>query len=205
MKRIAATGALALLLAVPFAWAQQEPAGERAEQAGHDVTEGEEGGVIEIMAWLNFALLMAGLVWIFRKNAVPYFASRAIGIRKGMIEADDARAEAERRMADVDARLARLAADIEALKEEAMSEAAAERVHGQAETAAALAKIRAHAEQEIEAAAKSARLELKRYTAQVAVSLAEQKIRARMDAPSQDLLFQGFLRHLDDGAGAQVR
>lgn len=86
-----------------------------------------------------------------------------------------------------------------------MREAEAERVQGRAETAAALAKIRVHTEQEIEAAVKSARLDLKRYTAQLAVSLAEQKIRARLDPPSQDALFQGFLHQLDQAPRAQVQ
>jgi F-type H+-transporting ATPase subunit b len=108
-------------------------------------------------------------------------------------------------MADVEARLARLQADVQLLKDEAMKESEAEKARGRAETAAALAKIRAHAEQEIEAAAKSARLELKRYAAQLAISLAEQKIRARMNPAAQDTLFQGFLRNLDGNARAQVR
>ena len=204
MKRIFATSLLALLLASPFAWAQKESSEQRAEQGAHDVTEGQEGGIMEVMAWVNFAILAGALTWMFRKNAVPYFASRAISIRKGMMAADEARAAAERQMADVDARLARLQSDIQAMKDDAMKEAEAERVRGHAETAAALAKIRTHAEQEIEAAAKSARLELKRYAAGLAVGLAEQKIRTRMDPPSQDSLFQGFLRRLDGAARAQA-
>lgn len=203
MKRIAAVAALALCLGLPMAWAQHEPAEERAEKAGHDVTEGEEGGGMEVFAWLNFALLTAGLVWIFRKNAVPYFASRAIGIRKGMIEADEARAAAEHRMADVEARLSRLQADIQLLKDEAMKEAQAESIRGREETAAALAKIRVHAEREIESAGKSARFELKRYSAQLALGIAERKIRARLNPATQDALFQGFLHQLDSATGAR--
>jgi len=39
---------------------------------------------------------MAGLVYLFRKNATPYFLSRARNIRRGMIEAEDVRAKRHR-------------------------------------------------------------------------------------------------------------
>ena len=195
MRRTVAIAALALTLAAGLAWAEEA---KRAEEAAQETTEGEGG--MELWAWLNFALLAGGLAWIFRKNAVPYFASRALGIRKEMIEADDARAEAERKIADVEARLARLQNDIQSLKDEAAAEA--ESAHGRArqETEAALAKIRRHLAQEIEAAGKSARLELKRYSAALALDLAEGRIRGRMNPATQDALFRGFLRKLDGGS-----
>jgi len=195
MRRIAAIAAVALGLSLGFAYAQQERP-EEAEKAGHNSSEAEEGS-LKVWEWLNFAILAAGLVWLFRKNAVPYFASRAIGIRKEMIEADDVRAEAERKLADVDARLARLRTDVEALKGEALEEAKAEQARARQETEAALAKIRRQAEQEITAAGKAARLELKRYSAQLAIGLAEQKIRARMNPDTQAALFRGFLHEMD--------
>jgi len=195
---MAAVGTLALGLTVGFAWAQHEPAEQRAEEATPETSAGEGG--MELWAWLNFALLAAGLVWIFRKNAVPYFASRALSIRKGMIEAEDARAEAERRMADVEARLARLQTDVQTLKDEAMQEAKSEQGRARQETEAALAKIRLHGEQDIQAAGKAARLELKRYSAELALGMAEQKIRARMDPATQNGLFRGFLQELDRGS-----
>jgi len=201
MRRIAMAALCGWLLIAPVVWAQQpESAGARG---GQEATGGEDGGKMEVFAWVNFALLAAGLVWIFRKNAVPYFAARAIGIRKGMIEAEDARAAAEQTMAGVDARLARLQTDIQALKDEATAAARTEHERTRQETADALDKIRKHARQEIESAGKSARLELKRYTAQLALGLAGQRIRARMNRTTQDALFRGFLHQLDSAPGAR--
>ena len=191
MKRRILWIALMGALAVAPAWAQHEAShGEKAAENA----EAEEAS--PLWSWLNFALLAGGLGWIFRKNALPYFAARAVGIRKGMLEADDERAEAERRIAAVEARLAHLQADVHALRSEALAEEKAEHERARRETATELEKIRRRAEQEIEAAAKTARMELKRHSVALAMDLAQQKVRARMNAATQDALFRGFVHKL---------
>jgi F-type H+-transporting ATPase subunit b len=193
-----AVGTLALFLGIPSLRAQHEPAGEAVKSGAEKPGEQkhEEGGGLEIWAWLNFALLAAGLVWLYRKNGVPYFVSRAIGIRRGMIEADDARAEAERKIAAVETRFSRLQSDIQALKDEAIAEQKVAHERARQATLAELAKIQTHAEQEITSAGNAARMELRRYSAQLAVSRAEAELRARVDHPAQDALFRGFIKEL---------
>jgi F-type H+-transporting ATPase subunit b len=182
----------------PVGAQQHETASERAAEGAEAVTEGEDG--MQLWAWANFVLLAGGLVWVFRKNAVPYFTARAVGIRQGMMEADKARAAAEQRIAAVEARLARLGADIKALKDAAMAEEKSEHERVRQETAAELAKIRVHAEREIASAGKAARAELKRYSASLAVAGAVEKIRARMNPATQDALVHGFAHDLSGGA-----
>jgi F-type H+-transporting ATPase subunit b len=190
MKRLAWL-ILLVGLSAPFTFAQQEP----SEPAHTEETEGEGG--LAVWAWLNFAILVAALVYGFRKGVTPYLATRALRIKRDMVEAGDVRADAEKRMAEVNARLAHLAADTAALRREALGEETSESERVRRETAAELAKIQLHAEQEIAAAGKAARLELKRYSAQLAVALAEQKIRARMTPEIQDALVGGFVRNLE--------
>jgi F0F1-type ATP synthase membrane subunit b/b' len=179
-----------LALALPCVRAQHEPAQGAAAEHG----ESEEPSIL--WTWLNFALLAGGLGWIFKKNAVPYFASRAIAIRKGMVEADDERAAAQRRIAAVEAKLSQLQADVESLRTEALAEDKAEQERVRQEIAAELAKIRLRTSQEIDSAAKTARMELKRHTAALAMELARQKVRARMNPATQDALFRGFVQKL---------
>jgi F0F1-type ATP synthase membrane subunit b/b' len=186
MKRLA-RGALALLLFAGL------PALAQSESAG----KGEEPGNMAVWAWLNFVLLAGGLGYVIRKNAGPYFARRSREIRKGMIEADEARAEAEAKAAEVDRRLASLAPEIEVLRRDARQEAEAEAEHVRREAALEIAKIQAHMEEEIAAAGKAARLELRRYSARLALGLAEQKIAARMSPEVQDRLLRSFARNLD--------
>jgi F0F1-type ATP synthase membrane subunit b/b' len=193
MRRATLAATLFLALAAPGLWAQHEPAGERGEKGA--AAESESEG-LELWAWANFMVLAGGLIYIFRKNAAPYFTQRGIGIRKDMVEADEARADAERRIAAVEARLAELPADIKSLKDAAMAEARSEHQRVHHETAAAIAKIHANAEQEIASAGKAARAELKRYSAALAVGVAAEKVRARMSPATQDSLVRGFVHNL---------
>ncbi|HZT29065.1 MAG TPA: hypothetical protein VFA33_04230 [Bryobacteraceae bacterium] len=200
MRRVAGWIVAAwLAAAVPALTAQEgAPARRPAESEG----EAPEGGGIAIWKWVNFALLAGGLGYVIAKNAGPFFANRSLEIRKGMIEADEARAEADARMAAVEAKLANLQAEIEALRREAHAEGTEETERLRRETAAELAKIEEHAAQEIASLGKAARLELKRYGAQVAIALAEQKIQARMNRESQELLVRRFLGDLPGPASS---
>jgi F-type H+-transporting ATPase subunit b len=156
-----------------------------------------EGGSLQIWKWANFVVLAGGLGYLIGKNAGPFFAVRSLKIRKDMIDAGDLRKEAEARAAEVDRRLANLEAEIARLRTESQNEAGAETERFGRHTAAEIAKIQAHSEREIAAAGKAARLELKRYCAELAVELAERKIRARMTPDAQDALVRGFVRDLD--------
>jgi F-type H+-transporting ATPase subunit b len=202
MRRLAAMAAL-ILVASAGLLAAQEHESEAAKEAGENPTAGEHGK-LEAWKWVNFLILAGGLGWLAKKNAGPFFASRSRQIRKQMVEADEVRAEAERRSAEVDRKLANLKAEIEGLHREAQAEAESEGRRYQEETAADLAKIEAHAQQEIAAAGKQARLELRRYSAELALGLAGQKIRARMTPGTQAALVQKFVKDLEPASRAQT-
>lgn len=193
MKRLASV-ALGLLVGLP-AFAQQE-----AESVARKVAESRgvtEHGAGEVLwAWANFLLLAGGLAYIIKKNAGPYFAKRSLEIRKGMIEADEARAEADAKVAEVERRLERLQADIESLRREARQEGEAEERRMRREGVAEMAKVQQHLMDEISSAGKAARLELRRYSAELALGLAEQKIAARMSPETQDRLVKSFVAHM---------
>jgi F0F1-type ATP synthase membrane subunit b/b' len=198
MKRAAAT----LLLAAALAIGQHTPpAAQQGEGVAEHLTEEHEtaghGNPHEIWwKWANFVLLASALGYLIRKHAAGFFSGRTADIRRGIDEADKARAAAEARMNEVDARLANVAGEIEALKESAAREQAAEAGRLRAQTAAELAKIQTHGRQEIEAAGKAARAELKRYAAQLALGMAEDKIRQRVTPEAQDALVRGFAERL---------
>jgi F-type H+-transporting ATPase subunit b len=201
MRRLAAVAALMLVAAAGLLVAQEHES-EAAKEAGENPTAGEHGK-LEAWKWVNFVILAGGLGWLAKKNAGPFFASRSRQIRKQMVEADEVRAEAERRTAEVDLKLANLQADVEGLRREALAEEEAEGRRYREETATDLAKIQVHAQQEIAAAGKQARLELRRYSAELAMALAAQKIRARMTPSTQAGLMQGFVKSLEPASRAQ--
>ena len=150
-----------------------------------------------ILLWVNFAILVGGLTYLFRKYGSPFLATRSEKISQDIVEAARVRKDAEARSAEVDRRLANLQSDLAALRVESQKELEAQRRHATERSAAELVKIQARAEQEIAAAGKLARLELKRYSAELALALAAQKIQARMTPDTQDALVRGFVKDLD--------
>jgi F-type H+-transporting ATPase subunit b len=162
--------------------------------------KGEAAEPSPIWAWANFAILAAALGYLVVKKGGPWFAARSVAIRKGIAEAEEIRADAEARSAEVDRRLAGLEAEIEGLRGHARKEQAAEAERIREQTATDLARIQEHAAREIDAAGKTARIELKRYAAQLAVDLAEQKIRRQMTPAIQSALVDNFVRDVDHPA-----
>ncbi|HYW41835.1 MAG TPA: ATP synthase F0 subunit B [Bryobacteraceae bacterium] len=188
MKRLAA---LAVLFSIAmFAQETKAPEG-KSESSGK-----AESGNLQLWKWANFLVLAGGIGYLAGKNAGPFFSARSRQIRKDIIEADEARSEAQARADAVDLRLANLEAEIAALRRDAQMEAQAETERQAQHTAAEIAKLQHHSEQEITAAGKAARLELKGYAAQLAIGLAERKLHDRMTPGAQDAMVRGFVRHL---------
>ena len=197
MKRLAGSSIAALVLLL-FA---NLPA--RAEEHGESPGKTEKGPNM-FWEWANFALLAGGLGYVIKKNAGPYFAQRSVEIRKGMAEAEAARAASDAKVAEVDRRLANLAAEIEALRRSAQQEAEADAQRVRREAAAEMAKVQSHIAEEIASATKSATLELRRYSAELALGLAEQKIAARLSPEMQGRLvgrFVASMAHTPSGIG----
>jgi F0F1-type ATP synthase membrane subunit b/b' len=181
------------------------PSGVLAQEhkSGESGASGESGG-LKVWEWANFIILAAGLGYVIGKNAGPAFDARGRRIRKDMVEAEEAKKEADARAGSVESRLANLASEIAALRDEAKREEEAENTRYARQIAAEIAKIQAQAEQEIAAAGKAAKMDLKCYAAEIALRLAEQKIRARMTPETEDRLVQGFVKNLES-PGSEAR
>jgi F-type H+-transporting ATPase subunit b len=174
----------ARLLVLPLAFASLA----LAEEAGEKDLTGWK--------WANFAILAAGIGYLLVKQAGPYFASRSIEIRKGIEEAQKLRAEAEQRAEAMDARLAILGVEVEAIRKASLEEASQEAHRFRQETAHEMAQIQANAEREISSALKAAQIELKRYSGQLAIDLAREKVRERMTPSDQETLVRNFVTDL---------
>lgn len=156
----------------------------------------DDGG--ENMTWklANFAILAAGVVYLAAKMLPPLFRSRTTEIQKGISEAQQVRREAEKRAADMDARLQALGSEIEKFRTQAQVEMEQEATRIREETARQIAKQQQQAKGEIETAGKTASRELQAYAARLSLDMAEQRIRARLDAAAQNALVDGFVSDL---------
>ncbi len=146
----------------------------------------------------NFAVIAGVIVWISRTKLPGLFRHRTASIQKAMQEARKASEDANRRLAEIEARLSRLDTEIGAMHAAADKEAAAEETRIKAAAAEDTRKIVEAAEQEIAAAAKAARRDLKVFAADLSVGLAQRII--RVDASTD----QALVRHFSDQLGNQA-
>jgi len=167
-------------------------AASAAEEGG-----GAAGGATELFKWINFAIVAGVVIWAFGKKLPPVFRSNAEAIRSAITKATAIKAEADKQLADAEARLARLEQDVVALRAAAEKEAAAdaERIREMAKSDAE--KISLAAKAEIEAAERAARMELKALAAKLAVDGAESLLAKQLTPQAQETLVTGFVASLD--------
>jgi F-type H+-transporting ATPase subunit b len=143
---------------------------------------------------LNFAVVAGAIVWFSKKKLPGLFSNRTASIQQAMQAARQASEEANRRLADIEARLSRLGAEIGEMRATAEKEAVAEAARITAAAEEEARKIVESVEQEIAAAANSARRELKAFAADLAVSIATRQI--KVDSATDQGLVRNFANHL---------
>jgi F-type H+-transporting ATPase subunit b len=151
----------------------------------------------EIFKWINFAIVVLVVLWAFGKKLPPVFRANAETISSAITKATAAKAEADRQLAEAEARLARIDQEIIALRAAADKEAAAdaERIREMAKSDSE--KISVVAKAEIEAAERAAQMELKALAANLAVDGAESLLVKQLTAQAQESLVNGFVASLE--------
>jgi F0F1-type ATP synthase membrane subunit b/b' len=170
------------------AWASEE-----AHGAG-----GDHGDPLLTPKLINFAILAAGLGYLFVKFAFPAFREQQQQILDSMSQASKQAEKVAEQARAVDARIANLNLEIEALRAKSLSEMRNEANRLEEETAAAMKKLELGAEAELASAAKSAKKDLAVAAAAMALELAQQKVRERMTPPVQANLVDRFTAKLEE-------
>ncbi|MGB7309407.1 MAG: ATP synthase F0 subunit B [Candidatus Acidiferrales bacterium] len=149
-----------------------------------------------IFRWLNFAIVLAIVIYAVRK-AAPYFRHHAEEISAKIAEGTRAReaAEADRRAAQ--AKLAGIDTEVAAMRADAKRGAQAEGERLRAQAKAEAEAIERSAQAEIVAAERAARLELKALAARIAVERAEAVLRAELTPETESALFRNFVAELE--------
>ena len=151
----------------------------------------------ELFKWINFGILAAVLLWVFAAKLPPVFRANAETIASAITKATAVKAEADRQLADAEAKLARLEQEIALMRVSAEKEAAAdaERIREMAKSEAEKVSLAARAE--MEAAERAARMELKALAAKLAVDGAESLLAKQLTAQAQESLVSGFVASLE--------
>lgn len=151
-------------------------------------------GAYWLAVLLNFAVIFGAIFWAARKYLPSWFRDRTAAIQKSMEEARRASEDANRRLADIEARLSKLGDEINSMKAAGEKDIAEEEGRIQAAAEADGRKIVEAAEQEIAAAAKAARRDLTAYAADLAVALAKRQI--HVDGSTDERLVRSFAEGL---------
>lgn len=150
----------------------------------------------EAWKFLNLFLFVGVLVYFLRKPLSQSLVARREAIRRDLMRAQEERNAAQAKLKEVEARLARLNDEIEAVRAHAQREAAAERERIERATEEEMRKLREQAQREIESAGKLARQELRRQAAEESVRLAEEMIRRDMRPEDDARLIGEYVEEL---------
>ncbi len=143
--------------------------------------------------WFNLIVLF-GVIYIFTREPIRNFLrGRREDIARDIAAARQAREEAERKLAEIEARQARLEEELAEIRREAEAEAARERERILAQAEAEAGKILAAAGREIDGLSRAARQELKAYAARLAVEMARERITAGLDTDARHRLVDRFI------------
>lgn len=163
------------------------------------ITGLSDDGAYWLAVFINFAVVVGVIAWIWKKNVPAAFRNRTASIQKSIEEARRASEDANRRLAEIEARLGKLDQEIGQMRVTSEKEAAAEEERIKAAAAEDAKRIVESAEQEIAAASKAARRDLTAYAADLAVSLATKQI--HVDTPADQALVRRFAQQLSNGSG----
>jgi F-type H+-transporting ATPase subunit b len=130
----------------------------------------------------NSAVIIIAILWFLVKVLPKAFRKRSETIQKALVEARSATEDANKRLSAVEARLARLDSEIEAIRKQSEHDSLEDEKRIKASLEEERKRIIESAEQEIEAFGSAAQRDLKRFAADLAVDRALQRIHLGADA-----------------------
>ena len=169
-----------------------------AQAADHAGAEGGHGEAHSESIWVtlarlaNFAVLAGILYLLGRKPLAAHLASRSAQIRKDLVDAAALRQTATARLADIEARLAALPAELAQMRERSAHELESERARIRAVAEAERDRLVDQARREIATQTRAARVSLREHAAALAVGVAEQRLRSTLTAAEQATLVDRY-------------
>ncbi len=164
---------------------------EEKSEAQHEETAFQ---VVSRLA--NFVVLFGGLAFLLRKPMGEFFATRRGDISSGLQRAQDAQADAQNRMDEIEQRLAHLSADVSALRSEAEREALTEREKILAEAKRDVERIVEQSKQEIDRIARTVEREIKENIADLVIDRAGNTLRSEITQDDQKRIVVRFIKTL---------
>lgn len=148
---------------------------------------------------LNSAIIWLGIIWFLVKTLPKVFRTRSETIQKDLADAHTATQEASKRLTAVEARLAKLDSEIEAIRKQVEQETLEDEKRIKASLEEERKRIIESAEREIESYGAAAQRDLKKFAAELAVDRALERIQLGIDADR--ILVRNFAADLGNTQG----
>jgi F-type H+-transporting ATPase subunit b len=172
--------------------AADHAAGEPAAEHGAEAEHGNP--VVGMIAKLfNFALLAGTLVYFLRSPLATYLSDRGKQIRGDLVKAADMKQAAAAELAQVDARMAALPGELEALRKAGAEEVAAEDARIREAAGAERARLIEQAKRDIDWQLKIAERDLRKHAAALAIELATARVKATITEADQVRLVNRYV------------
>jgi F-type H+-transporting ATPase subunit b len=174
-------------------------AAPQAEAAGGHESEAEAhdpGWWPTIWKAANFAILIGVLAYFLRAPLTAYLNGRIGKVRDDLQTAKQTRETAVRQLAEIDAKLAALPAEIEALKKRGAEDLVAERARIEQDALVERQRVLEHTRREIDMRLRVAKRELLELGANLAVNVASERIKASITPDDQARLLDRYASQL---------
>lgn len=166
----------------------------------------EEGGshLMELV-WqaVNFAILLAVLVYFARKPIQAFFASRRETIQSELNEAAGLLEEAERRYSQWQRKLIDLEQELQQIRSDGRRRAEEEREQILADAQSQAERIHRDAVASVEQELRRAQAELRNESAVLATEIAERILREQLADSDRDRLIDEFVTRIEPAAGRE--
>jgi F0F1-type ATP synthase membrane subunit b/b' len=213
LARLAAVFVLAALCAMPASGQHEPPASDHAAAPAHSAPvsdeevaeghtdEGQHGESLWAFAGkiFNFAVLAGTLVYLLRKPMAAYFSRRGSQIRSDLETAEAMKQTAAQQIAEINAKLQRLPAELDALRARGSQEIAAEEARIATDAEAERTRLLEQTRREIDLQLRLARRELLNHAADLAVAVARERIRQQITDRDQLALVDRYLSRVNAG------
>jgi len=186
---------------------QQQPlATEQGAQPAHPAQTTEAHGekpkehanetVSTVARLFNFAILVGVLVYFGKSTVVGYLVSRSAQIRQDLVSASEMRAAAAAQLAQIEARMATLPGELEALRRQGAADVQSEQARIAEAATHERERLLTQTRREIDMRLRIAKRELTEHAAALAVQVAEQRIRRVITPEDQVRLIDRYSSQL---------
>lgn len=149
-----------------------------------------------LIQFVNFAVLVIGLVWVLRKPFKSYLVKRRESVKERIEEAGRLLKEAEEAKAVYEKRLASLASEVEAFRASAMAEMEKERKKIIDEARALASRIREQARLAYEQELKEAMAKVRSEVSQRTIEAAQEAVRRTFKKEDHDRMVEEFIQNV---------